>query len=112
MGHKYGTIEKPQQASLMGAEMDKNALRKGVLAHSKAIQSIDSKGACTLADFEATCSSIGHMIASVPASLTMDAYNAFVPAAWEQEEVPRFLIDLVNPSDAKEAYSAFLTFKD
>merc|ERR1711879_864970 len=46
-------------------------------AHSKAIGSMDGKQVTSLADFTAVNSAIGHMIASAPASKTMDVYNAF-----------------------------------
>merc|ERR1711879_834651 len=60
----------------LGAAMDPAAVKTGVQAHSKAIGSMDGKQVTSLADFTAVNSAIGHMIASAPASKTMDVYNA------------------------------------
>merc|ERR1712078_981361 len=65
------------KALVMGAAMDPAALKAGVLAHHKAIGSVDAKGVTSLADYEAINAALGHMIASVPTSKTMDVYNAF-----------------------------------
>merc|ERR1712178_522920 len=61
----------------MGAAMDSAALKKGVMAHVKAIGSVDEKGVTSLADYEAINTAIGHMVASVPAWKTLDVYGAF-----------------------------------
>ena len=96
---------------VMGAAMDPAALKAGVLAHSKAINSVDSKGVTTLADYTATNAAIGHMIASVPASKTMDVYNAFNEFKLGSDVGP-YMMSKVNAEDAKAAYKAFLEFKD
>ena len=96
---------------VMGAAMDPEALKAGVLAHSKAIKSIDGKGVTTLADYTATNAAIGHMIASVPASKTMDVYNAFNKFSLGKDVGP-YMMSKVSAEDAKAAYKAFLEFKD
>lgn len=102
-----------EKVFLIGAEIDRNELKKGALAHSKAIASMDAKGVCSLADFDAICAALGHMLASVPEKTIMDGYSAFVTNAnWEKDEVPQYLMGLVNAADAQEAYQALMAFKD
>merc|ERR1712196_692910 len=115
----YATIPKssPQavlkaidKALVMGAAMDPSALKAGVLAHSKAIGSVDGNGVTSLADYTAINKALGHMIASAGVDKTMAVYNAWkglVPA-----EVPAFLMSKVNAADAKAAYAALMEFKD
>merc|ERR1712110_466338 len=95
----------------MGATMDPELLKKGAMAHHKAIGAVtEASPAMSKADFEAINAAIGRMIASVPESQTMgvyDAVSALVPA-----EVPKYLMSTVKEADAKKAYEAFLTFKD
>merc|ERR1719161_2311572 len=93
------------KALVMGAAMDPAALKAGVLAHHKAIGSVDGKGVTSAADFEAINSALGHMIASVPTSKTMDVYafSAIVP-----KDVPTYLMGTVQAADAQKAYSALL----
>merc|ERR1712072_1040 len=98
------------KALVMGAAMDPAALKAGVLAHHKAIGSVDAKGVTSSADFEAINAALGHMIASVPVSKTMDVYNAF--SAIVPKDVPTYLMGTVQAADAQKAYSALLEFKD
>merc|ERR1719225_2356657 len=95
----------------MGATMDPELLKKGAMAHHKAIGAVsEANPVMSQADFEAINAAIGRLIASVPESQTMDVYNtiaALVPA-----EVPKYLMSTVKEADAKKAYEAFLTFKD
>merc|ERR1719232_2561238 len=96
---------------LMGATMDPELLKKGAMAHHKAIGAVsEAKPVLSQADFEAINAAIGRLIASVPESQTMDVYNTIaklVPA-----EVPTYLMSTVKEADAKKAYESFLTFKD
>nr|AET21308.1 chloroplast soluble peridinin-chlorophyll a-binding protein precursor [Symbiodinium muscatinei] len=96
---------------VMGAAMDSEALKKGVLAHAKAIDGMDSKLVATLDDYTAINSAIGHMIASVPASKTMGVYNAFAKFSLGSDVGP-YMMSKVNAADAKAAYEALLAFKD
>ncbi len=96
---------------IMGAAMDPAALKAGVQAHSKAIKDVDAKGVTTLADYTATNAAIGHMVASVPASKTMDVYNAFAKFNLGSDIGP-YMMSKVNQGDAEAAYKAFLEFKD
>ena len=96
---------------VMGAKMDSEALKKGVLAHAKAIDGMDSNLVATLDDYTAINSAIGHMIASVPASTTMDVYNAFAKFSLGSDVGP-YMMSKVNAADAKAAYEALMTFKD
>jgi hypothetical protein len=95
----------------MGAAMDPELLKKGAMAHHKAIGGVtEASPTLSKADFEAVNAAIGRMIASVPESQTMGVYDtvaALVPA-----EVPNYLMSTVKEADAKKAYEAFLTFKD
>jgi len=116
---KYATIPSstPQaalkaieKALVMGAAMDPAELKKGVLAHSAAIKTIDKDGVTSLKDFQAINAAIGHMVASAGEEKTMAVYNAFkdvLPA-----EVPPYLKSTVNGKDAETAYQALMEFKD
>ena len=79
----------------MGASMDSAALKSGALAHSQAIANMDAKGVATLADYTAINAAIGHMIASVPASQTMDVYNAFNKCSLGKDVGP-YMMSKVN----------------
>jgi len=94
----------------MGVAMDPSALHGAVEAHHKAIGGVDAKGVPTLGDYAAINAAIGTLIASVPASKTMDVYNAFAKIV--SPDVGKFNMATVVPDDAKAAYSAFLEFKD
>merc|ERR1712125_233702 len=104
-------VKAVDKAILMGATMDSELLKKGVMAHHKAIGSTsETNPVLSKADFEAINAAIGRMIASVPESQTMDVYNAF--SALVPAEVPQYLMSTVNEADAKRAYSALMQFKD
>merc|ERR1711972_209976 len=94
-----------------GASMDADLLKKGVMAHHKAIGGTsESNPVMSQADFEAINAALGRMIASVPESQTMDVYNAF--SALTSPDVPPFLMSTVKEADAKAAYAALIDFKD
>eukprot|EP00931_Biecheleriopsis_adriatica_P099280 TRINITY_DN736_c0_g1_i11.p1 TRINITY_DN736_c0_g1~~TRINITY_DN736_c0_g1_i11.p1 ORF type:complete len:200 (-),score=79.75 TRINITY_DN736_c0_g1_i11:146-745(-) len=93
----------------MGAAMDSAALKKGMLAHIKAIGSVDDKGVTSLADYTAINAAIGHMVSSVPAWKTLDVYGAF--ATIFPAEAQTYLASKYG-GDAEKAYAAFLEFKD
>merc|ERR1712205_180733 len=95
----------------LGAAMDPSALKAGVLAHSTAISHMDGKLVTSLADYTAVNSAIGHMIASAPASKTMDVYNAFAKFNLGGDVGP-YMMSKVTQGDAEAAYKAFLEFKD
>merc|ERR1712046_368759 len=84
----------------LGASMDPAALKTGVQAHSKAIGSMDAKQVTSLADFTAVNSAIGHMIASAPASKTMDVYNAFAKFNLGSDVGP-YMMSKVTQGDAE-----------
>jgi len=99
------------KAIVMGASMDPVLLKKGVMAHHKAVGAVSaSNPVLSKADYEAVNAAIGRMIASVPESQTMDVYNSF--SKLTSPDVPPFLMSTVNEADAKAAYAAFLEFKD
>jgi len=93
----------------MGAAMDSAALKKGVMAHVKAIGSVDTKGVTSLEDYTAINAAIGHMVASVPAWKTLDVYGGF--STIFPKEGQDYLAGLYGP-EAEKAYKAFLEFKD
>jgi len=93
----------------MGAAMDSAALKKGVMAHVKAIGSVDGKGVTSLEDYTAINAAIGHMVASVPAYKTLDVYGAF--STTFPKEGQDYLASTYG-ADAEKAYKAFLEFKD
>jgi hypothetical protein len=104
-------IKAIDKAIVMGASMDSELLKKGVMAHHKAIGGTsESNPVLSQADFEGVTAALGRMIASVPESQTMDVYNAF--SGLTSSEVPPFLMSTVKEGDAKAAYAAFLDFKD
>merc|ERR1719492_309509 len=91
------------KAIVMGASMDPELLKKGVMAHHKAIGSVsEAKPVMSKADFEAINAAIGRMIASVPEKQTMDVYDAF--SALVSADVPPYLMSTVKEADAKKAY--------
>ena len=108
---KVAVMKAIDKMLVMGAAMDGAALKKGVLAHAKAIDGMDSDLVATLDDYTAINSAIGHMIASVPASKTMDVYDAFAKFSLGSDVGP-YMMSKVNEADAKAAYEAFLAFKD
>merc|ERR1712151_1068162 len=94
-----------------GASMDSELLKKGVMAHHKAIGATsESKPVLSQGDFEAINAALGRMIASVPESQVMDVYNSF--SSLVSGDVPPFLMSTVKEADAKAAYSALMDFKD
>jgi len=96
---------------VMGASMDAELLKKGVLAHHKAIGATsESNPVLSKSDFEAINAALGRMIASVPESETMGVYNAF--SSLVSGDVPPYLMSTVKEADAKAAYSALMDFKD
>ena len=95
---------------VMGASADGKALSAAAAAHHQAISHIDATGIPTLADYEAVNNALGHVIASVPKSQVMDAYNAF--AGLVDSAVPSNMFNSVNPLDAYAAAKAFYDFKD
>jgi hypothetical protein len=104
-------VKAVDKAILMGASMDSELLKKGVMAHHKAIGATsESNPVLSKADFEAINAALGRMIASVPESQTMDVYNSF--SGLVSGDVPTFLMSTVNEADAKKAYSALMEFKD
>jgi len=104
-------IKAIDKAIVMGAAMDPELLKKGVMAHHKAIGSTSaSNPVLSQADFEAVNAALGRMIASVPESTTMDVYNAF--SKLTSPDVPPFLMSTVKEADAKAAYAALMDFKD
>jgi hypothetical protein len=104
-----GVLDGIKPVLAMGAAMDSAALKKGVMAHVKAIGSVDEKGVTSLADYEAINAAIGHMVASVPAWKTLDVYGAFAP--YFPKEGQDYLVSQYG-SEAEKAYKAFLEFKD
>merc|ERR1711879_744956 len=99
------------KAIVMGASMDPELLKKGVMAHHKAIGATsESNPVLSKADFEAVNAALGRMIASVPESQTMDVYNAF--SSLVSGDVPPYLMSTVKEADAKAAYAALMDFKD
>merc|ERR1712203_562100 len=77
----------------------------------QASSNMDGKLVTSLADYTAINSAIGHMIASAPASKTMDVYNAFAKFNLGGDVGP-YMMSKVSQGDAESAYKAFLEFKD
>jgi len=104
------------KAIVMGASMDSELLRKGVKAHSAAIERADSKGMISLQDYTDINAAIGRMIASTPEDKVMDVYYAFdkiVPkeaALYQYNKVNQ--ADGTGSADADAAYKALMEFKD
>lgn len=94
----------------MGAAMDGQWLQAGVLAHHNAINNMDTNLVTTPQYYEKILSTIGHMVASVPAAKTMAVYDEFGKLV--DPAVPKFLMGTVKEADAQAAYKAFLEFKD
>ena len=107
----FDTLKTIDKMIVMGAAMDGEALKQGALAHSAAIQNIDDKGVIPLADFEAINAAIGHMVASAGNKKTMDVYNAFDNLKLGKNVGP-YMMSKVNAQAAKDAYEAFMEFKE
>jgi len=109
-------LEVVQACLSMGASMDDKALKAGVMAHVKAIGSVDSTGVTSLEDYTAINKALGHMIASVPAYKALDVYGAVQGVL--PKEAPDYLFSQVSAAggkysaDPQLAYQAFLDFKD
>merc|ERR1712187_101552 len=104
-------VKAVDKAIVMGAAMDSELLKKGVLAHHKAIYATsEANPVLSKAAFEEINAAIGRMIASVPESQTMDVYNAFSNLV--SSDVPPYLMSTVKEADAKAAYAALMDFKD
>merc|ERR1712187_762304 len=104
-------VKAVDKAIVMGAAMDSELLKKGVIAHHKAVGATsETNPVLSKADFEAINAAIGRMIASVPESQTMDVYNAFSNLV--SSHVPPYLMSTVKEADAKAAYAALMDFKD
>merc|ERR1712039_160540 len=104
-------VKAVDKAILMGASMDSELLKKGVMAHHKAIGATSaSNPVLSKADFEAINAALGRMIASVPESQVMDVYNSF--SSLVSGDVPSYLMSTVKEEDAKKAYAALMEFKD
>merc|ERR1719414_2511595 len=79
----------------MGAKMDPELLKKGAMAHHKAVGAVsEGNPVLSQADFEAINAAIGRLIASVPESQTMDVYNTI--ANLVPKEVPEYLMSTVK----------------
>jgi len=98
------------KAIVMGTAMDSKLLQAAVLAHSKAIASVDANGVTSKTDYAAVNAAIGRLVASVPESTTMDVYNAF--DAVVPKSVADYQMSQVNEADARAAYAAFMDFKE
>jgi len=94
----------------MGAAMDSDLLKAGVMAHHKAIGSMDAKLVTSQSDYEGVIAALGRMIASVPEAKVMAVYNDFGKLV--DPAVPNYLMKTVNEGDAKKAYEALMEFKD
>eukprot|EP00931_Biecheleriopsis_adriatica_P118514 TRINITY_DN938_c0_g1_i1.p1 TRINITY_DN938_c0_g1~~TRINITY_DN938_c0_g1_i1.p1 ORF type:complete len:204 (+),score=64.89 TRINITY_DN938_c0_g1_i1:76-687(+) len=95
---------------LMGADMSSGSLERGLMAHIKAINSVDANGVTSLGDYEKINAAIGHMIASAPAYRALDVYGSFGTGLFTQEGQD-YLVSQYGP-EATRAYDAFLKFKD
>jgi len=104
------------KAIVMGASMDSDLLKRGVLAHSAAIKRVDANGLISLQDYTDINAAIGRMIASTPEDQVMDVYYAFdkiVPkeaALYQYTKVNQ--ADGTGSADADAAYKALMEFKD
>merc|ERR1712078_701975 len=81
----------------MGAAMDSELLKAGVMAHHKAIGSMDAKLVTSQADYEGVLAALGRMIASVPEAKVMAVYNEFGKLV--DPAVPKYLMGSVNEAD-------------
>merc|ERR1719191_549682 len=88
--------------------MDMKLLKAGAAAHHFGIVGSDSAGVCSQAQLTNIYASLGHMIASVPESKTMDVYNSV--SALVDPKVPEYLMSTVKEADAKAAYAALIDF--
>ncbi len=78
-------------------------------AHVKAIESMDSKGVLTEADYNAINAGLGKAISTVPESTVMDVYNSIGRIAGPSTGIPTYLYSMQNPMEAASAYNAFIS---
>merc|ERR1719195_1594708 len=95
---------------VMGASMDGKLLQEAAMAHSKALNSMDSKLVTDAANYQAVNAALSEVIASVPSSQVMDVYNAVGKITGSS--VPNNLFSMSAPSEATAAYDALMQFKD
>merc|ERR1719161_1997548 len=86
----------------MGASMDSALVKAGCEAHHAACTDLPSNGVCSEEKLTAIYAAIGRMIASVPASKTMEVYNAVKVLV--DPEVPEYLMSKVSEKNARTAY--------
>lgn len=96
---------------VMGAKMDGAALREAGMAHVKAIENMDAKGILTKDDYKATLAGIGKTVASVDRDTVMKVFDETTKLV-SGTGVPQYVLSKQNPSDAMNAYNAFMGFKD
>jgi len=106
----FAAMKAVDKAIVMGASMDGKLLSEAAMAHSKALQSVDSKLVTTAADYQAVNAALGKVIASVPQSQVMDVFNAFSKITGPN--VPNQLFSMSSPAEATAAYDALIKFKD
>merc|ERR1719440_215992 len=96
------------KAIVMGEQMDSKLLKDGVLAHHKAIGTIDEKGVLSKGALTEVEAAIGRLIASVPESSTMDVYSAF--KGLTGDAAANYLMSTVKEADAKAAAAGLIDF--
>jgi len=92
----------------MGASMDSGLVKAGCEAHHDAITGLPSNGVCSEEKLTAIYAAIGRMIASVPASKTMEVYGAIKSLV--DPAVPGYLMSKVSEKNAMAAYDAVVEF--
>merc|ERR1712232_367798 len=111
MGDPLSVMKAVKAMIDMGEAMDGVALKKGAIAHSKAIAFVDANGVTPLEDYTKINAAIGHMVASAGEAKTMAVYNALDAFALGKDVGP-YMMSKVDAFNAKRAYEAFLEFKD
>lgn len=100
------------KAILMGAAMDPKLLQEAVMAHHKAIGSVDAKGVTSAADYEAVNAALGKVIASVPTNQVMDVFFAFQKLLGNGLVANKAYATFNSGGDAIASYKALMEFKD
>mmetsp|Transcript_518 Transcript_518/g.956 ORF Transcript_518/g.956 Transcript_518/m.956 type:complete len:1085 (-) Transcript_518:45-3299(-) len=94
----------------MGADMDAELVKAGCHAHHVACTNLPPNGVCSEAQLTNIYAAIGHMIASVPESQTMEVYDSV--SALVRPDVPTYLMSKVTEENARTAYDALIKFTE
>merc|ERR1712007_138750 len=75
--NNFKMLKAVDAALVMGSEMDGKLLQEAVMAHHKAIGSMNGKGVTSESDYEKILVTLGKAIASVSEGTVLDVFNSY-----------------------------------